>query len=486
MLVMNEDLARVALRTVQRIGASYADVRYVNIESESLHVKKGVAEEIRKRSLAGIGVRAIAKGAWGFAGTTVLKRTSVVETAKKAYKVACASARAKKTDVKLSPTPPRRARYSTPIKKDPFKISLQEKLDALKTAERNAAAESSDLIKTSSSFFRAHRERKIFLSSEGADIDQTIVWCGGGVSATAIRNGDVQVRSYPASFRGNFNTAGYEFFEALDLAGHASETAREAIQLLSAEKCPSTVTTLLISGDQLALQVHESCGHPTELDRALGTEADYAGTSFLTTDKLGSFRYGSPQVNINADATAPGGLGTFGFDDEGVEAKNVPLIKEGIFVNYQSSRETAALLNLPEGSSGGMRADSPLAMPIVRMTNINLLPGDWKVEELIRDTQEGILMLTNKSWSIDDRRLNFQFGTEAAWLIKNGSKEHMIKQATYTGITHQFWGSCDAVSKDDWHMHGTPTCGKGVPGQVMYVGHGVSTARFRNVRVGIA
>jgi len=483
---MNEDLARIALRTAQKLGASYVDARYVNIESENLHVKKGVAEEIRNRNLAGIGVRAIAKGAWGFAGTTVLKRASIVDIAKKAYKVACASARAKRADVKLSPTPAKKAKYSTPIRKDPFKISLNEKLDTLKTAERIAAAESKELIKTSSSFFRAHRERKLFLSSEGAEIDQKIVWCGGGVSATAIKNGDVQVRSYPASFRGNFNTAGYEFLESLDLAGHASETAREAIQLLSADKCPSTTTTLLIDGDQLALQVHESCGHPTELDRALGTEADYAGTSFLTTDKLGSFRYGSPKVSISADATTPGGLGTFGYDDEGVPAKNVPLIKEGVFVNYQSSRETAALLNLPEGSSGGMRADSPLAMPIVRMTNINLLPGDWKVEELIRDTQEGILMSTNKSWSIDDRRLNFQFGTEAAWLIKNGSKERMIKQATYTGITHQFWGSCDAASNDDWHMHGTPTCGKGVPGQVMYVGHGVSTARFRNVRVGIA
>ena len=483
---MSEDLARVALRTVQKLGASYADVRYVKIESESLHVKKGVPEEIRKRSLAGIGVRAIAKGAWGFAGTTILKRASAVDIARKAYKVACASARAKKIDVKLSPTPARKAKYSTPIRKDPFKVSLEEKVDALKTAERIAAGESKELIKTSSSFFRAHRERKLFLSSEGANIGQTIVWCGGGVSATAIRSGDVQIRSYPASFRGNFNTAGYEFFESLDLAGHAPETAKEAVQLLSAEKCPATTTALITAGDQLALQVHESCGHPTELDRALGTEADYAGTSFLTTDKLGTFRYGSPKVNISADATAPGGLGAFGYDDEGVPAKNVPLIKEGVFVNYQSSRETAAHLNLREGSSGGMRADSPLAMPIVRMTNINLLPGDWKVEELIRDTQDGILMLTNKSWSIDDRRLNFQFGTEAAWLIKNGSKERMIKQATYTGITHQFWGSCDAVSTDDWHMHGTPTCGKGVPGQVMYVGHGVSTARFRDVRVGIA
>jgi len=185
-----------------------------------------------------------------------------------------------------------------------------------------------------------------------------------------------------------------------------------------------------------------------------------------------------------ADATVPKGLGTFGFDDEGVKAKKVCLIKEGIFVGYQTSRETAAELNLKE-SSGGMRADSPLALPIIRMTNINLLPGEWKAEEIVEDTKEGILITTNRSWSIDDRRVNFQFGTEIGWRIKNGSREKMVKNPTYMGVTPQFWGSCDAVSEDDWKMLGTPNCGKGVPGQVMYVGHGCGTARFRKVRVGL-
>jgi TldD protein len=265
---------------------------------------------------------------------------------------------------------------------------------------------------------------------------------------------------------------------------HAKTVGEELIQLFEAEKCPSGEMDLILRGDQLALQIHESCGHPTELDRVLGTEADYAGTSFLTPEKLGKFRYGSEKVNIVADATAPLGLGTFGFDDEGVKAKKVYLVKEGIFVGYQSSRETAAQLGLKE-SSGGMRADSPLALPIIRMTNINLLPGDYKAEEIIEDTREGVLMMTNRSWSIDDKRINFQFGTEIGWLIKNGSREKMVKNPTYMGVTPQFWGSCDAVSKDDWKMWGTPNCGKGVPGQVMYVGHGCGTARFRKVRVGL-
>jgi len=199
---------------------------------------------------------------------------------------------------------------------------------------------------------------------------------------------------------------------------------------------------------------------------------------------LGKFRYGSKEVNIVADANEPKGLGTFGYDDEGTQAKREHLIKEGVFVGYQSSRETAAALKLKE-SSGGMRADSPTALPIIRMTNINLLPGDWKAEEIVEDTKDGILITTNRSWSIDDRRINFQFGTEIGWRIKNGSREGIIKNPTYMGVTPQFWGSCDAVSRDDWKMWGTPNCGKGVPGQVMYVGHGCGSARFRKVRVGL-
>jgi TldD protein len=477
------ELGKTGLEEAAREGASYADIRIGKIFDENLTVKKGVPEQVTLLQKSGFGVRVIAKGAWGFASSVDLTEKEVVETTRRAVKIALASSRLKKKDVALAPSTGRRDKYATPLKKDPFKVPLDEKMDVLLQAERTVA-EHSNLIRTSSAFFRAMREEKLFMDTDGSEISQEITWCGGGLLGIAVKNSEVQRRSYPSPFRGSFGTKGYEFFQSLDLPGHAKEVGREAVDLLDAEKCPSGETDLVIRGDQLALQIHESCGHPTELDRALGTEADYAGTSFLTPEKLRKLRYGSDKVNIVADATVPGGLGTFGYDDEGTPAKQVYLVKKGLFVGYQTSRETAHELGF-EKSSGGMRADSPLALPLIRMTNINLLPGDWKAEEIIEETKSGILMVTNTSWSIDDKRLNFQFGTEIAWKIKDGSKEKMVKNPTYTGITPEFWGSCDAVSEDDWMMWGTPNCGKGVPGQVMYVGHGCGTARFKNVRIGL-
>jgi len=477
------ELGKIALKEAAKNGASYADIRIGEIFDENLTVKKGVPEEVSVLQSRGLGVRVIVKGGWGFAGSVELAREEVKKVTQRAVKIAIASSKLKKKAVKMVPAETKKAKYSTPMKKDPFKIPVEDKMEILMQAERTVAKQSS-LIKSSSAFFRAFRENKLFINTEGAEVTQQVTWCGGGIVGIALRNGEVQRRSYPCSFRGNFSTSGYEFFESLELPEHAKEIGKEAVQLLDAEKCPQTETDLVLSGEQLELQIHESCGHPTELDRALGTEADYAGTSFLTPDNLGKLRYGSKHVSIVADATVPGGLGTFGYDDEGTPARQVHLIKEGLFVGYQTSRETAAELGLKR-SSGGMRADSPLALPLIRMTNINLLPGEWKAEDVIEDTKDGILMLTNRSWSIDDRRLNFQFGTEIAWEIKNGSKGKMIKNPTYTGMTPVFWGYCDAVSKDDWMMWGTPNCGKGVPGQVMYVGHGCGTARFRKVRVGL-
>lgn len=480
---MSQDLARTGLDVAVKSGAMYADVRIGSIINENLTVKNGSPEEIRLLQTSGFGIRALAQGSWGFAASLEITKKEVTEVARKAVAIAKASTKAKRRAIVLKKGRASKAKYSTPIKRDPFKISLEEKIKALMDAER-LLKKQSFLIKASYAFFRAYREKKLFISTEGAEIHQQITWCGGGLMAVALKNGQAQTRSYPASFRGNFSTRGYEFFKSLNLSDHAEQVGKEAAQLLDAEKCPSKSTNLITKGEQLQLQIHESCGHPTELDRALGMEADYAGTSFLTPNRLGKFKYGSKLVNIVADATVPGGLGTFGYDDEGTPAKKVYLIRNGTFVGYQSSRETATMLDLKE-SSGGMRADSPMAIPLIRMTNVNLLPGKWKADEIIEDTQAGVLMETNKSWSIDDRRLNFQFGTEVGWIIKNGSKEKMVKNPTYTGITPTFWGSCNAISRDDWKMWGTPNCGKGVPGQVMYVGHGCGTARFEKTRVGL-
>jgi TldD protein len=265
---------------------------------------------------------------------------------------------------------------------------------------------------------------------------------------------------------------------------NAERIREEALQLLYAEVCPAKETTIIISGDQMALQVHESCGHPTELDRVLGTEISLAGGSFLTLDKLNQLRYGSDKVTITCDATCEGGLGSFGYDDEGVKAQRVELVKNGLFVGYQTSRETALVLN--QKSNGTMRADGWNRIPLVRMTNINLEPGEWDLNDLILDTKEGLYLETNKSWSIDDKRLNFQFGVEAAWEIKDGKKTKMFKNAVYTGITPEFWNSCDAVCHQKyWHIWGVPNCGKGEPMQTMHVAHGTSPTRFRNVAVGV-
>src|SRR5579883_156224 len=478
-----DDIANRALNQAQVSGATYADVRVIAARSEVISVKNGRVETFARSSSEGFGVRVIADGAWGFAASNQLTAQEADRVAALAVSIARASALAKKADVRLSPAQPIQAKYATPIATNPLEdVSVEQKLQLLMACDE--AMRRVKGLTLAESSLEAAVEDKLFASSEGSHIEQRIVTCGGGIEATAVTPDEVQTRSYPNSFGRQAGTAGWEFIESLRLAENAERVASEAVDLLSAKQCPSGVTTLILDGPQLALQVHESCGHPIELDRVFGMEAAYAGTSFLTTDKLGSFRYGSDLVNIFADATAPTGLGTFGYDDEGVPAQRTPIIQNGIFVGYMSSRETAPLIG--QTSSGTMRADGWNRIPLIRMTNVNLEPGTWTLDDLIADTDDGIMMAVNRSWSIDDKRLNFQFGTEMAWEIKGGKRGALLKNATYTGITPEFWGSCDAIcNRDHWALWGTTNCGKGQPGQTMYVGHGVAPARFRNVRVGI-
>ncbi len=476
-----KDLVDSALDLAKVKGATFAEVRVVECRSETLEVKNGAAEVIRYHESYGGGVRVIVNGAWGFASTSKIEKGEIGAATDLAVKIAKASALTKKENIVLSPAEKVVADYRTPVKIDPFTVPLAERVDLLLEADRLLREGG---VRISQAFMSLFGEKKVFANTEGSYISQEIIECGGGIAATAVKDGEVQVRSYPNSFRGNFATAGYEFIESLDLVGNAPRVASQAVELLNAAQCPSKVTTLIIDGSQLALQLHESCGHPVELDRVFGTEASYAGTSFLTPEKLGSFRYGSEVVNIVADATVPGGLGTFGFDDEGVAARRIPIVKDGIFVGYLTSREMAPKLN--QQSNGAMRAAGWNRIPLIRMTNINLEPGDWRLEDLIADTDDGIYVETNRSWSIDDKRLNFQFGTEIGWEIKNGKLGGMIKNPTYTGITPPFWGSCDAIcDKSHWKMWGTPNCGKGEPSQIMHVGHGTAPARFRKIRVGV-
>ncbi len=461
---------------------SYADVRIVHRQKEEIEIKNGKVDALTADEDAGCGIRVLFGGAWGFACSSKVNKREMEAVFSRALKIAKAGAAAKGREVFFQTAPPVVDRYKTPLSKDPFAVSPETKIALLLQAE--ALVRKNPKVRIAEAFLGAFKTVKQFGSTEGSFIEQEIIECGAGIAATAIAGDDIQVRSYPNSFRGNFGTRGYEWIEELNLQGNSERVAAEAEQLLSAKPCPAKVATLILDGAQAALQVHESIGHPIELDRILGTEAGYAGTSFLHPAMVGRFPYGSEQVNIVADATIAGGLGSFGYDDEGIKAQRVRIISGGVLENLLTSRETAHILG--KESNGTMRADGWNRMPLIRMTNINLEPGQATLSQMIAETDDGLFLSTNRSWSIDDKRINFQFGTEIGWEIKNGRLGEMVKNPTYTGITPQFWNSCDAVAgPEEWHLWGTPNCGKGEPGQVAHVGHGAAPARFRNVRLGV-
>ena len=474
---MNQ-LAERIVDDLQTKRVDYGDVRVVMRESESVVMKNGIIEAITHSSDVGFGVRVLKNSAWGFASSNELKKTVADKVVRNALSIARASARVKAKDVSLTALSPQTGSYRSEVKIDPMGVSLDEKINLLLSCDK--AMREQKKVKVSEGQLRFFKTTVHFASTEGSVITQDFVYSGGSIKVYAMNKGELQSRSY-----GDYGQQGYEFVKGLDFLDNAPRIAEEVVMLLEAEQCPEQQTTVILDGNQMVLQVHESCGHPTELDRVLGTEASYAGTSFMTIDKLNKLRYGSDIVNIVADATVTGGLGTFGWDDEGVPGQRIYLIDKGTFVGYLSSRETAGIVGA--SSSGAMRADGWNRIPLIRMTNINLLPGTWKFDDMIADTDDGVFMATNKSWSIDDKRLNFQFGCEFARKIKNGRLTKVYKNPTYADITPHFWQNCDAIAnKDSWCMRGTPNCGKGEPGQTMFVGHGTAPARFRNLQIGIA
>jgi TldD protein len=476
------ELLEEGLNKTLDLNASYADIRFVRNKYESIEVKNGNVEALGSGGDSGFGIRVLVNGSWGFASSCFFERDEILRIADNAVRIAKASARVKKYDVVLSSqSEPPRSTYESQYKHDPFEIAIEDRISLLIDATKRMK---NDDVKIAAGYMGNFRINKYFMSTEGADIRQDILACGAGIEANAVSSGESQKRSYPCSFKGNYATLGYEHIKKMKLVDNAERIGKEAVEILSAKPCPSKKTNLILEGSQLALQVHESCGHPTELDRVYGDEASFAGESFLTTDKLKDFQYGSELVNIDADATARGGLGSFGFDDEGTPARKSQLVHKGKFIGYLMSRETAGRLGMV--SNGAMRATGWNRIPLIRMTNVNLRPGSWKFDELIEDTKNGIYMLTNRSWSIDDRRLNFQFGTELAYEIKNGEIGKMLKNPVYSGMTPEFWGGCDAIChKKDWQLWGVPNCGKGEPMQVIGVGHGAAPARFTGVQVGV-
>jgi TldD protein len=469
----------MAVEAALAAGASYADARVVLRRNQTVATKNGRVENVLDVESEGIGVRVLVGGAWGFACDRRLSDAGARAAASRA--TAFARAAAGTHERALAPAEARSGVYRTPVEREPFSVSLSAKVEHCLRAEQGLAHAD---VKVTQAFVRAQREHKFFVSSEGSDVEQELVECGGGIDALASRDGLFQMRSYPSAHGGSSSQAGWEYVEALGLEREAPRVGEQAAALLHAAPCRSGVTTVVLDAEQVALQVHESVGHPIELDRVYGTEASYAGTSFLRPDDLASLRYGSEHMNVTADSTTPGGLGTFAFDDEGVAADREPIVAEGVLRGFLTSRETAARIGA--GRGGSMRADGWSRMPLVRMSNLHLEPGEGSLEELIAGVDEGVYLETNKSWSIDDKRLNFQFGTQIGWEIKDGKRGRMLRDATYTGITPVFWGSLEAVAgRHEWRLSGLTNCGKGQPGQSAHVSHGAAPARFRNVQIGV-
>jgi TldD protein len=463
--------------------AEYADARFVRTQAERLSTRNGALDQLDSHESEGIGVRVRLAGTWGFAGVRGGDRRDADEALERALAVAEAQPAA--GGAELAPEPPARGYWESPMQRDPFEVPLEDKLAVLSACEMGLRTEPG--VSLTLAQFQARRVRGLFASTEGALCEQLTTECGGAIAAVAVNGDESQVRSFPASHGGSVAQAGYEHFIGLDLAGAAPRVAAEAAQLLRAPACPPGRTTLILAGEQLGLQVHESLGHALELDRVLGREVSYAGTSFVHPDGIGSMRIGSELVNVTADATSPGGLGTYRWDDEGVRGRREPLVREGVLTGFLSSRETASEVGLAR-SGGCMRAEGFARQPIVRMTNVNLEPGGaGTLDELLADTGEGLLIETNRSWSIDNRRLHFQFEGEAGWEIKAGGRARLVRNPSYAGRTPAFWAGCDAIcSASQWELASLLDCGKGEPGQVMRVSHGSAPARFRDVEVGVA
>ncbi len=471
-------LAETAISAALDAGARYADARVMHRRYESMNARNGEVEELASDESAGLGVRALVGSSWGFFAVPTLSEAGARQAGTRAAEIAKASARVPGPALDLIPTQVNTASWQSDCVIDPIGVALSEKGDLLTHASKLILEHGATLAEAQ---YQIWDTTKWFASSEGHRIDQHIRETGAGITATSIGNGESQRRSYPAA-RGQYGTRGWELVHDLDLLAHAPRVAEESRALLTAPLCPSGETTLILGGEQMCLQIHESVGHAIELDRILGWEAAFAGTSWLDLNQLGSLKYGSELMNIIIDPAIPGALGSFGFDDEGTPAQRRYAVQNGIWKGVLAGRDSAARAGLDYG--GSVRSDGWARLPMVRMTNVGLEPGPHTLEEIIASTDDGVFMENNRSWSIDDKRLNFQFGCEIGYEVKNGKLGRMVRNPTYTGIGPKFWSSMDMLSSEiiNW---GTPNCGKGQPSQTGHTGHPAAPARFQNVRVGV-
>ena len=456
-------------------GATYADARYVERETETVSLRDGGVEAVMRASDRGIGFRVIHRGGWGFAATDRTSDDSLRGLVDEAFRRAEASASTRSKPITLAPVAPQKGEYRTRLVRDPFAVPMKERLALLTAAD---AALLGPNARSRRASVAAYRTRKRLVTSEGTDVSQEIVESGAGVAVTAVKAGAKPAQRYDSRLT---RQAGWEFIEELDLTARAARYRDDAEATLDAPLASEKPTTLVFAPEFLALLVHESCGHPTEADRVLEYEVAFAGTTFMWPKDRGSLTYGSPHVSMTADATIPGGMGTFGWDDDGVPAMKTKLVDRGTFVGYLTSRETAAALGLPV-AIGSARAEGWQHFPIVRMVNVSLDPGTQSYAALLDGVENGLLLEAPASYSLDDKRQNFHFSTQAARVIRNGRLEGYVRGVAFQSLTPAFWGRCDGVA-DDWELHGFLSCAKGEPLQLMRVGHGAAHARFRDVPI---
>lgn len=470
-------LAELAMQRIARSGAEYGDIRIIESREQTVRGQDRRIASVGDRLDAGFGVRVLYRGAWGFAASSLIEPAEVLRVTAEAVEVARGSALLIHDPVRLAEEPVHRDEVVTVRQLDPFAVPLEQKtrllLEVMERLHEQAG------IARSSAQLWAQRDIKLFASTEGSRIRFDLLAVQGGLRATALAEGRFASRGFGTPYL----RTGWDLIREADLPAQAPRVAAQAVEKVNAPAVTPGTYDLVLDAQHLALTIHESCGHPTELDRALGYEANYAGTSFLTPDKLGSFRYGSRHVNLVADNTEPGGLASTGYDDDGVAGQRWDIVREGVFSGYSTSRETAPKIGQSR-SRGSSRADGWQSIPIVRIANVGLLPGQGQLEEMIADVKRGIYIEGHGSFSIDQKRYNFQFGGDAFWLIENGRRTHMLRDVIYTGITPEFWASCDAVA-DASHRrrYGFINCGKGQPGQSGWMTHAACPARFRGVQV---
>jgi len=472
-----DELAELALKRVVASGAEYGDIRILDSTAQTIRGEDQRIESIRDTLDRGFGIRVLYHGAWGFAASSVLSPEEVPRVADLAIEIAKGSASLASERVKLADEPIHRDRVVTARRIDPFAVPLETKtallLETMESVHRQPG-----IVRSRASLW-ARRDCKLFVSTEGSRLEFDLLATSGDFDATAVYDGRFASRS--------FNTPhlrmGYELIEHAKFLAEAPRIARQAAEKVQAPTTKPGLYDLVLDPEHLSLTMHESCGHPSELDRALGYEANYAGISFLTTEKRGTYQYGSPHVSLVADNTESETLAATGYDDDGVACQRWDIVRDGIFVGYCTNREVAPKIGETR-SRGSNRADSWGSVPIVRIANIGLEPGTATLDHLFADVKRGIYIEGHGSFSIDQRRYNFQFGGDAFWLIENGKLTHMVRDVIYHGITPEFWSSCDAVAdRSHRRRYGFITCGKGQPGQSGWMTHAASHARFRNVSV---